>query len=245
MLTDRPTWTRAVGEFAGLLLVVLLFSWLHTAAGRGVAAAATANAQVLQSIERTLGLDVEPAANQWLTAHPALIQPAVYYYRLYYLVIVGVLVWIFVRHRDVFPAVRNTLVAMALLALPVFWTLPMAPPRLALPGIVDVIAEHDVVNGPATRDLDSGHNLFSAMPSMHTAWSLWCAYAAWRALRTTRPRLALLPWLFPLGMIAVVLGTGNHYVLDVVGSTVLLVASIGVAHLVARRTSREVPATPS
>lgn len=85
--------------------------------------------------------------------------------------------------------------------------------------------------------------MFSAMPSMHTAWSWWCAYAAWTALRATRPRSALLPWFFPLGMITVVLATGNHYVLDVMGSGVLLVVSIAVTsawgHLAERQTPRE------
>ena len=220
---------RALVEIAVLLGVALLFTWLHRAAGRGVAAAATGNAHALQAVERALGLDVELAANHWLVGHPAFIQPAVYYYRLYYVVLLGVLVWIFVRHADVYVRARRTLVAMAVLVLPVFWVLPMSPPRFALPGIVDIIAEHDFVDGPATRSIESGHNLFSAMPSMHTAWSLWCGYAAWCALRATRPRLALLPWLFPLGMITVVLTTGNHFVLDIVGSAALLAVSVAVA----------------
>lgn len=229
--SGRPTspFVRALVEIAVLLGVALLFTWLHTAAGRGVAAAAADNAHALQATERALGLDIELAANQWLVGHPAFIQPAVHYYRLYYVVLLGVLVWIFVRHAHVYLRARRALVAMAVLVLPVFWVLPMAPPRFALPGIVDVIAEHDFVDGPATRSLESGHNLFSAMPSMHTAWSLWCAYAAWCALRATHPRSALLPWLFPLGMITVVLTTGNHYVLDVVGSAVLLTVSVAVA----------------
>ncbi|MEV4016385.1 phosphatase PAP2 family protein [Nonomuraea angiospora] len=33
---------------------------------------------------------------------------------------------------------------------------------------------------------------------------------------------------FPLGMVAVVLATGNHYVLDIAGSIVLLIVSIAV-----------------
>ncbi len=215
-------------EVAGLLLVILIFSRLHAAAGKDVAAA-TANALILQSIERALHLDIELGANQWLSGHPALIQPAVSYYRLYYIVIIGVLVWVFVQHAEVYVRVRRTLIVMTLLVLPVFWALPMSPPRFALPGIVDIIAEHDILgSGHATRDLSSGRNLFSAMPSMHVGWSLWCGYAAWFALRGSHPRLALLPWIFPLGMAAVVLTTGNHYVLDIAGSVALLVISIAV-----------------
>ncbi|WP_228648031.1 phosphatase PAP2 family protein [Microtetraspora sp. AC03309] len=226
-------------EVAGLLLVVLTFSWLHAAAGKDVAAAATANAHTLQSIERALHLDIELGANGLLTDHPALIMPAVYYYRLYYIVIIGMLVWVFVRHAESYAKVRWTLVVMALLVLPVFWALPMSPPRLALPGIVDIIAEYDILGGgQATRDVDSGRNLFSAMPSMHVGWSLWCGYAGWFALRGSRPRLALLPWAFPLGMAVVVLITGNHYVLDIAGSVALLVVSIAVVSALGRLAKR-------
>jgi hypothetical protein len=222
---------------AGLLLVILLFSRLHAAAGKDVAAA-TANALALQSMERALHLDIALSANQWLTEHPALIQPAVYYYRLYYVAIIGVLVWVFVRHADVYVKVRRTLVAMTVLVLPVFWALPMSPPRFALPGVVDIIAEHDILGRHASREIGHGQNLYSAMPSMHVGWSMWCAYAVWCALRVPHPRLALLSWVFPLVMAAVVLITGNHYALDIAGSAMLLIVSIAAAsawgYLVAR-----------
>jgi hypothetical protein len=162
----------------------------------------------------------------------------VYYYRSYYLAIIGVLVWVFIRHADVYVRVRRTLVAMTVLVLPVFWALPMSPPRFALPGVVDIIAAYDILGGHAVRGIESGRNLYSAMPSMHMGWSLWCAYAAWYALRGSHPRLAVLPWIFPLGMAAVALVTGNHYVLDIAGSVVLLVVSIVVVSAWGRLTER-------
>jgi membrane-associated phospholipid phosphatase len=170
-------------------------------------------------------------ANEWLNEHPVLIQLAVYYYRLYYAVIVGVLLWVFVRHADLYLKIRRTLVAMIALVLPVFWALPMSPPRFALPGVVDIVAEHDILGGHASRENANGQNLYSAMPSLHVGWSMWCAYAVWSALRVSHPRLALLSWVFPLGMAADVLTTGNHYVLDIVGSAVLVVVSIAAASL--------------
>ncbi|MBC6463595.1 phosphatase PAP2 family protein, partial [Actinomadura sp. HBU206391] len=84
---------------------------------------------------------------------------------------------------------------------------------------------------------------YSAMPSMHVGWSLWCAYAVWYALRTSHPRSASLSWIFPLGMATVVLSTVNHYVLDIAGSAVLLVVSIAVVsawgQLAERRRARD------
>jgi hypothetical protein len=210
----------ALVEAFGLLLGFVLFARLHAAAGTDVAAA-TANALTLQSLEHALHVNAEPAANAWLVRHPALIQPAVYLYRSYYTVLLGVLLWAFVRHPG-YRKVRRTLFALTALALLVFWALPMAPPRFALPGVVDIVAEHH----------------YSAMPSLHVGWSLWCAYAVWSALRATHPRLALLSWLFPLVMAADVLATGNHYVLDVVASAVLLGASVAAASAWGRLTEQ-------
>lgn len=215
-------------EVAGLPAVILIFSLPHGAAGQD-AAAATADALALQSIERALHLDITLAANRWPVEHPAFIQPAVLYYRLYHFVILGVPVWLFIRHAEVYVTLRRTLVAMALLVLPVFWALPMSPPRFALPGVVDIVAEYDIFGGIAARGIESGHNVYSAMPSMHMAWSPWCAYAVWYALRTAHPRAALSARLFPLGMAAVVLTTGNHYVLDIAGGIALLLVSIAAA----------------
>lgn len=225
-------WRSALIEVTGLLLVLLIFTRLHAAAGKGVAAAATANAQTLQSIERALHIDIELTANRWLTGHPILIQPAVYYYRLYYIVLASVMIWVFVRHWDVYTRIRRTLVAMTFLVLPVFWALPMAPPRLALPGIVDIIAAHDIF---PPRE---GQNSYSAMPSLHVGWSLWCGYAAWSALRAAGSRWAPVAWVFPAGMVAVVIVTGNHYVLDIAGSVALLGISIAAASLWGRLADR-------
>ncbi|MEU4241813.1 phosphatase PAP2 family protein [Actinoplanes sp. NPDC026619] len=219
-------------EVAMLALGFLLFSRLHAVVGTN-RSAATGNARHLQSVERTLHLNVELAANRWLVEHPVLIPPAVYCYRLYYAVLFGVLIWVYVRHPEVYRQVRRTLLGLALLVLPVWWAWPMSPPRFALPGIVDVIAEHDLFGSTASRDIGAGQN-FTAMPSMHVAWSAWCAYAVWAALRATHPRLALLAGGFPLVMTAVVLTTGNHYVLDVAGSAALLATAIAVAALTGR-----------
>ncbi|HYN95325.1 MAG TPA: phosphatase PAP2 family protein, partial [Pilimelia sp.] len=230
----------ALGEATGLLLAFLLFARLHAAAGEDVAAA-TDNASALQSVERALHVDIERSANGWLAGHPVLAELAVYYYRSYYVVLVGVLVWVFVRHADVYPRARRTLLAMTALALLVFWALPMSPPRFALPGVVDIVAGHDLLGSDPAGQLASGQNLYSAMPSLHVGWSAWCAYAGWCALRARHPRPALLSWLFPLVMVAVVLTTGNHYVLDIVGSAVLLGVSIVAASLFGRRAARVSP----
>ncbi|MEU0532887.1 phosphatase PAP2 family protein [Amycolatopsis tolypomycina] len=211
-------------ELAFLVLWFLLFARLGAALGTDLAAA-NAHAVAIQSAERAAHLDIELGVNGRLAAHPVLAQAAVYLYRLYYLVIAGVLLWVFVRHAEAYRRVRRTMVAMMVLVLPVYWAVPLAPPRSALPGAVDIVAVYDIFQQESwTRPTH-----YTAMPSMHVGWSLWCAYAVWSALRGAHPRLALLSWLFPLLMAAVVLATANHYVLDIAGSVALLAVSVAAA----------------
>jgi hypothetical protein len=221
-------------ELLVLTVCFAAFTFLHAATGQAAGTAA-ANARRVQSVEQALHVDVTLAANTWLAAHPLLTTASVYLYRSYYLVVVGVLVWVVVRHPQAYRRVRRTLVAMFVLVLPVYWAFPLSPPRFALAGTVDLVAEHDPLgsHGP-----DAGHQGQTAMPSMHVALSAWCAWAVWSTLRATHPRLALLAWLFPLAMTAVVFGTANHYALDVAGSAVLLVASIAAADLWGRPVGR-------
>jgi hypothetical protein len=207
-----------------LIVCFLLFARLHAAAGRDLVAAG-ANALTLQSIEHTLHLDVEGAANEWLTARPALGRLAVYVYRLYYLAVAGVLLWVFLRHAGAYRRARRTMIAMMILVLPVYWAIPMSPPRFALPGATDLVARYDFVTRAAQESWTNPAHL-TAMPSMHVGWSLWCAYAVWSVLRANHPRAALLAWTFPALMIAIVLGTANHWILDIVGSLTLLAAAV-------------------
>jgi hypothetical protein len=227
---------RGLVESAILVMVLVAFARLHAVVAQD-AAAATAHAHAVQSLERGLHLDIELTTNRWLAQHEALIGPAVLLYRLYYAILLGVLVWVFFGHPDIYLRARRTFVAMTGLALLVFWVLPTSPPRFALPGVVDIIAEHDILATHAGRSANGSVDL-TAMPSLHVGWSAWCAYVAWSAGRGSHPRLALLAWLFPLAMAADVLGTGNHYVLDVGGSAVLLAASIAVATWWARLVDR-------
>lgn len=217
----------AAAEVILMALVLFVFTRLHAACGRA-GATAIANAHAVASIERVLRVDRELAMNRWLNEHGPLIPAAVLLYRGYYVVLLSVVVWVFLRRRDIYLHVRRTFVAMTGLALLVFWVLPVAPPRFSLPGVVDIVGEHDVLHNHSSHDLSNGAN-FTAMPSLHVGWSAWCAYAFWSGHRGRHPRAALLAWLFPLIMVGDVLATGNHYVLDVVGSAVLLIASIAVA----------------
>ncbi|KDN19289.1 phosphatase PAP2 family protein [Amycolatopsis rifamycinica] len=222
-MNRRP---RALVEGLFLLVWFVLFARLDAVVGTDFAAA-DANALALQSVEQAAHVDVERSVNGWLAGRPVLAHLAVYLYRLYYVAVAGVLLWVFLRRAEVYRHVRRTMVAMMALVLPVYWAVPMTPPRFALPGAVDVVARYDFLGLESwTRPTHQ-----TAMPSMHVGWSLWCAYAVWTALRGTHPRLAWVAWAFPLLMAADVLATANHYVLDIAGSVALLAVAVLAATL--------------
>ena len=222
----RPA--RTLGLLLGLAAWFVVFTRLHGLSGTD-AVAATANASKLQSVERSLHLDIELPINQWLATHPAFITPSVWFYRLYYVALVVIIVGIALRHSAFWRQAVSVLVVMMALVLLIWWAVPMSPPRFALAGITDIVGNNDLFGSRASTTLNNGRNHFSAMPSMHTGFALWCAYAVWLVWRETRPIAARLAWLFPTVMVVVVIATGNHYVLDVVGSVLLLAVSVALA----------------
>ena len=61
------------------------------------------------------------------------------------------------------------------------------------------------------------------MPSLHVAWALWCAAIVIE--HTHRRSLRMLAVAYPLVTTVVVLGTGNHYLLDAVAGAALWLVS--------------------
>ncbi|WP_155372923.1 phosphatase PAP2 family protein [Catellatospora vulcania] len=228
---ERPRW-----YFEAPLLVAgyLLFGLARAAVDRGEPAA-TGNARLVQRLEQALHIAVEYPLNHTMQAHPAVIHLTGYFYRLCLIAVPIILIWLYVARPGRYRQLRTVLVVTTLLDLPLVWLYPEAPPRFALNGIVDYMANHDILYSAASRVPRPGVNLLAAMPSMHIAWTTWCAYAVWSALRRNRPRAAVLCWLFPLATAFVVLATGHHYVLDIVAGTAVVAIAIQLTRWTARR----------
>jgi len=214
----RPKWYVEVVSLAG---GYVLFGLARAAIDRGEPAATT-NALLVQRLERAVHIAIEYPLNHAMLAHPFAIYVTGYFYRLCVLAVPAILIWLYLSRPEHYRRLRTIVVVATLLDLPLVWLFPEAPPRFALNGIVDYMATHDILYSAASRDFDSGANLLAAMPSMHIAWTTWCAYAVWTALREQSPRGAWLAWLFPLLTAFVVLATGHHYVLDIVAGMGLI-----------------------
>lgn len=208
--------------------------------------AALSHGRELLSLERTLGIAPEHALDKWLASRHALGVALSYYYdNAHFLVTLGLLAYLWWRRADIYRPLRNSLVLINLLGFLVFWLYPVAPPRM-LGGFTDVVAASGTVGSWHTGALASQANQLAAMPSLHIAWAVWCSIAIWRM--TSRPVLRALGIAYPLLTGLVVLATGNHYVLDIVGGAILAAAVVVAvdaaprAWAKARRRPAEAPA---
>jgi PAP2 superfamily protein len=236
MTSRRPLWYV---EFPLLVGGYLLFGLVRAAIDRGDRAA-TEHSHAVERLERVLHLAVERRLNDAVLGHPAAMYATGYFYRLCILAIPAILIWLFLARPGQYRFLRTVLVVTTLMDLPLVWLFPAAPPRLALDGIVDYMAAYDILGGAAAREPGHGLNVHAAMPSMHIAWTTWCAYATWTALRERSPRARWLAWLFPLITAFVVLVTGHHYVLDILAGIALVAVVVGVARWLSRRSSQVV-----
>ncbi|WP_406265260.1 phosphatase PAP2 family protein [Nocardia sp. NBC_00881] len=208
-------------------LAMITALYLGYRAGRMVTADDTGramdNAHDLLGFEDRLGLPEETTIQAIFVHHDLFAVLANFYYATaHFTAAVAVLLWLWVFRPEHYRWTRNLMVALTGTALVVHMLVPLAPPRM-LPdqGFVDLAVVHgQSVYGAA----DSGglSNQFAAMPSLHVGWALLLAFAVvaanrsrWRWLALAHPALTTL----------VVVGTANHYWLDISVAGVLLALS--------------------
>lgn len=183
---------------------------------------AITNGRWLLSVESWMHLNVEMAMNHALSRHQDWELSSSWYYQLMHLsATMVVLVWVYWRHPIAYRPARNALVGINVVALIVFWMLPVAPPRL-IPGAGFV--DSAVVTNVAEKVTAVTPDLYAAMPSLHVAWATWVAL---QVLLTTPHRWGrrLAVGHAILTSLAV-MATANHYLLDVIAGAVLATAIV-------------------
>ncbi|MFC1419917.1 phosphatase PAP2 family protein [Streptacidiphilus cavernicola] len=192
---------------------------------------ATARGQWIWNAERTLRLPSERTLQQWVLPHPLLVQGADYYYAvMHFGMVIALLAWVFLRHRESYPWVRTTLVLVTAASLLV-QLVPVAPPRLlGTSGMVDTAVQYgQSVYGTTIGGLQA--DSYSAMPSVHVAW---CVLVAVAVVRISPSRWRWLIIVHPVLTVAVVVVTANHYWLDGVAAVALLLLAYLAQWAVAR-----------
>ncbi|MEU6809841.1 phosphatase PAP2 family protein [Streptomyces sp. NPDC046831] len=241
--TARPPLVRELLLVTGLFLVYK--------AGRQLAAGHTGeafrNAHRVWDLERAVHLPGEASVQSPLLHGDTLAHLAnTYYATVHFPATAAFLVWLYLRRPAHYVWARRVLAAVTAAALVLHLAFPLAPPRmLATTGLVDTARVYGPsVYGPPRTDHLS--NQFAAMPSLHFGWALMVAVGL---ILATRSRWRPLWLLHPLLTLLVIVGTANHYWLDAMAATVLVLAALAVVRLpqraaaaVGRRAGGRLPA---
>jgi len=189
-------------------------------------------AMAILATERQLHINVESELNSWFRGNDVLgMLGAFYYAAAHYVVTAAVLVWLFRRRPRHYKHPRRALLVATGIALVGYLVLPTAPPRL-VQGYTDLMVVHAGIGwwgeaASAPQGLGWLTNQLAAFPSMHAGWALWVALAVRRACRSRAVRA--LGWSHAAVTAVVVVGTANHWLLDVVAGWAIVWAAWAVA----------------
>jgi len=234
-----PWWA----EFPAIGVLYAVFEVLrdHVVGQQGPA---QRHARLIVQLERWTWTLHEHRLNVVVAHHERLAQAMdISYGTIHFLIPPLVLIWLWRRHPDQYRRWLYVIVGLTVASLFAFWWFPVAPPRL-YPGTplvtststcrlaltTDGSALHFVDTdacfgglGPLDQGKFSDKNPYAAMPSLHMAWSAWCACAVIAV--GSRSRWRWLAGLYPGWTAAVVLGTANHWSMDLFAGLVLLWAA--------------------
>ncbi len=185
---------------------------------------AFANARGVVNFETMLGLPFEDNLQGWLIDHPSLIKFLNYYYLWFHFpTVIGLLVWLYLRHPRSYVPFRNLLAVVTFSALVIHLVYPLAPPRMMY-GFVDTLRIYGPSIYPANA-VDGAANQIAAMPSLHFGWALIEAIAIISVLKSGWRWLAVI---HPLLMALAIIATANHWWMDAAASAIIIVFSIVV-----------------
>jgi hypothetical protein len=158
----------------------------------------------------------------------------------------AVAVWVFMRHRRHFVLLRNVMLLTNILALVGYELYPMSPPRLTTGLIYNGHAftfqdtMRHILGTGKLNGTPIGYNPLSAMPSLHVAWAIVMGVTL--VLLARNPLLRAFGAIYPMLMVFAVVVTANHYVMDAIGATVVVIVASTIAlsweRLKARRSHR-------
>jgi hypothetical protein len=191
------------------------------------AADASERSKDLFELEQRLHIAKETVLQTWTLDYDVL----VHYFNVIYIyghfpIIVILLAILYFGHREGYRVLRNGLLLSALAGLLIWWLLPVAPPRLfSHHTFTDTLVIMPVTGG----DLQPGFfaNRYAAVPSFHAGWALLMEVVIWRA--TKRADIRAVTLLLTLSMFVGVVATGNHYFVDVLIGSVIVVAALFLA----------------
>ncbi len=200
---------------------------------------ATTNAHRIITLERNLGVFHEATIQHWFLHYRELIRLCDDYYgTAHFVVVVAVLALLFFRFPERYRLWRNTLAITTGLALIGFSFFPVLPPRLLPAGyhFVDTLRVFGGLWSFSSGAVNDVSNQYAAMPSLHAAWSTWCALALVPVIRPLWGKILMA--LYPVATIFCVIVTANHYFADVAAGVLLVAVSYVLARILTTAVDR-------
>jgi len=153
--------------------------------------------------------------------------------------------WLYMFRRRSFAFVRTVLIITSALALIVYILFPMMPPRLLGSHAMGLYHYkfQDTIALVLNYKLQQTHltyNPYAAMPSLHFAWALILGVTL--VLIGRHWPLRVVGALYPFMMLATILISGNHLLLDAVGSVLVVAVAVPIAVTLHRRLAPPVAA---
>lgn len=236
----RPSRTTVL-ELVGFAVLAVAYNVIRSG-GDSNAATAVAHARDIISVEGWVFHHLEVPLNEWMVSITPVAVVACYLYALLHYAATPI-VFFMSRSRGGWQYWRGywALVVASGIALVCYALYPAAPPRLTPDlGIVDVMSQFSEFGwwgsaASAPRGIGDATNQYAAMPSMHFGWALWCAIQLWGFKRRIWRVLAVV---YPTVLVVVVIGTGNHFLLDVLAGVAVVVLAYAVVEVAGRLVGR-------
>lgn len=219
---DRSAGFLARRGLYEITLIVVLFMAYFATRGlvSGRAADAFHNAYQLMQLQNWMGISWELSFQGWIMQYDSLIWfvNSIYVYT-HMPALILFAIWVFIWHHDRYPEVRNVFLGMLAVGLIMYTLIPLAPPRFfTSSGFVDTLAAYSAVNYHQ-ESVDMLYNPYAAMPSLHVGFAVFVGIGIIAIGQKRRHWLVGIA--FPVLMSIAVVGTGNHFVLDVVAGAAL------------------------
>lgn len=220
-----------VREGSPLLGLYWLYSTIRWFVARESPYEAFQNAFKIIQLEKQLGIFHEPTIQRWFVDHGlGVIQFANTFYSLgYFPVLILTAVLLYRLDPERFHTFKLAFLLGLGFALICFSLFPLAPPRM-LPAAGFLDTQQRYGDGLYNQKFVlSFYNPYAAMPSMHFGWALLVGIVA---RSSGRRSLKVIGTLYPCCMAVVIVLTGHHYFLDIVGGGVVVGLAYGLVKMI-------------
>jgi hypothetical protein len=120
---------------------------------------------------------------------------------------------------------RNAFLISGGIAIIIFATFPVAPPRMLDLGLVDTVTTYS--HSYRTMQPHALTNQYAAVPSLHFGWDLLIGIALWQSTKVIWVRIFAVA--APTLMCVAIIVTANHYIIDAVAGGAVALTGLAIS----------------